>query len=344
MIVEPVPTNPRSPLGRALRLAGMVAPAALLLAVVAAGVLGPRTEPPPAPPPATAAAPSQADGPASGPPSSPVASAGPAATPAPWAIEDAPPRAFDGIEVVPLATLVQQHAASRTMGLVAIDGWLAFPETSVACAATPLGAMGPWCRRMGIIAAEPWTSIGAITRPLPAHLRVTVPVGIRLAEPLLATTDAAGGAPVRVLLLGWFGREGRACDSAMWGACEAGFIVERIVYAEGSRVGLTTLLAPGLDREPRANPLASVADQGIPLLAVYARPDVIGALDPATTRLGAPAASVNASWYLRWWDRSAGDLRWRILDGRTLAPLGEGRVGPSVVNAERAPVAAPPGS
>ena len=34
MIVEPVPTNPRSPLRLTLRLAGMVAPALLLVVVV----------------------------------------------------------------------------------------------------------------------------------------------------------------------------------------------------------------------------------------------------------------------------------------------------------------------
>jgi hypothetical protein len=46
MIIEPTPTNPRSPLRRALRVAGLILPVVLLGAVIGLGALGPRPEPP----------------------------------------------------------------------------------------------------------------------------------------------------------------------------------------------------------------------------------------------------------------------------------------------------------
>src|SRR3990172_13040852 len=46
MIVEPVPTNPRSPVRRGVRLAGVTLPLVLLVGVVAVGSLGPKASPP----------------------------------------------------------------------------------------------------------------------------------------------------------------------------------------------------------------------------------------------------------------------------------------------------------
>ena len=59
MIIEPTPTNPRSPLRRGLRVAGLVLPVVLLGAVIGAGLLGPRPEPPPPAPSQIAACPRQ---------------------------------------------------------------------------------------------------------------------------------------------------------------------------------------------------------------------------------------------------------------------------------------------
>ncbi len=334
MIVEPVPTNPRSPVRRVIRVVGMAAPAALLVAVVTAGVLGPRAEPAPT---------SRPPAPATVDTAPPATAPAPTSTPAPWLAVDAPPASFTGLRPKPIQDVVAAHAASVTQGLVALDGWLSIAEARPQCDPLPQGALGPWCRRAGMLVAEPWTGESANSRPLAPHVRVTIPLGVMLPGAVRAGSDSA---PLRVLLLGRFEREGAPCDSAGWGACESGFIVDRIAYSAGDRVGLTTLIAPGLDRERRANPLERIAAPDIPLLAVYARPAIIVAVDPATASLTsrpAPGTSPRAgpaAWYVRWYSATSHEVRWRLLDGATLAPLGEGVVGPTVVNAEQAPVQA----
>ena len=45
MIVQPTPTNPRSPIRRALRVIGLTMPPLLLVIVVGAGLAGPKPEP-----------------------------------------------------------------------------------------------------------------------------------------------------------------------------------------------------------------------------------------------------------------------------------------------------------
>ena len=45
MIVQPTPTNPRSPIRRALRVIGLTVPPLLLVIVVGAGLTGPKPEP-----------------------------------------------------------------------------------------------------------------------------------------------------------------------------------------------------------------------------------------------------------------------------------------------------------
>ena len=336
MIVEPVPTNPRSPARRLLRVMGIAAPALLLLGAVAVGVVGPRPEPPPTAPPAATADPvALASLPAAsvapGPPDHPGV--------VPWAAKARPPASFAGFEVGTVAEVVAARSAGATLGLVAVDGWLGVESGNSACASTSWGALGPWCRRSAILAAKPWTGVRAgISAGLPAHLHVAIPLGVRLPDGLTPLAD--GGTPVRVLALGHFDHDGSPCGGRGPGACDGGFVVDRITWAGGSRMGLTTLLAPGLDATRRANPLEAVAMPDVPLLAVYARPAVLLAIDPAIARLGHATLQQPATWYVRWFDATSREVRWQLLDGRTLGVLGAGRMGGGIADAEIAPVQA----
>ncbi|MEI7743670.1 MAG: hypothetical protein WCK58_07970 [Chloroflexota bacterium] len=320
MIIEPVPTNPTAPWRRALRVAGIVAPAALLLAVVAAGVLGPRPELPP-----TAPLPSVADAAIAAPSVTVPASPAPSTPGDPAPLEGPPPPAgFAGLRTLSVPHLLDHRLAGQALGLVAVGGWLAMPSGTDACDGISLDPTGPWCLRTGILADGPWSGVRGISAPIPAHVHVTIPVGVRVPPSVAGTADVAGGAPVAVLVLGRFTDDGVACAGGSRGSCEDGFVVERIAWAAGARTGLTPLVADRLASERRANPFAIAPAAEVPLAAVLDWPDRIATLDPAAAAAAARGAASQPVWYLRTYDAALHAIRWRLLAERDLAVVASG--------------------
>ncbi len=117
MIVEPVPTNPRSPIRRLLRVLGLTAPVLLLVAVVAVGAFGP----PPAAP--------ASDAPATPDP------AGPTRPPALVVDGEAVsfPETWIGLRVRGIADTRAEQAAGHAQGVIAVAGYLSYGSRSWTC-------------------------------------------------------------------------------------------------------------------------------------------------------------------------------------------------------------------
>ena len=166
-------------------------PVVLLGAVVGAGLLGPRPEPPPPPPPPAT---SQV---ADAPDSTPLPS--PAATPSPVTVATAddppPPVAFGGLPVVPVVEALAEREGGPPGAVVAVSGFLRMePPADAACADEPGGSLGPWCDRPAILAEWWWTvNEHPLTGPVPPHLHLAVPAGVRL--PQAALVGGAGARP-----------------------------------------------------------------------------------------------------------------------------------------------------
>ncbi len=324
MIVEPTPTNPRSPWRRGLRVGGLVLPVILLAGAVGAGLLGPRVE---QPPPATSA-----PAPLSSPPASPIdpsASEGPVI-----------PVQFGDLGSVTPADLVEGRRAGRAPEAVAVGGYLRVtPATE--CADAPGGPLGPWCARAGIVADRSWIAVGDGAGSRPPHVHLVVPIGVRL--PIAVERSAGAGLENRVLIVGRF--EGGAACGDPGGRCDDGFVVERFAWVDGVRVGLTPLIADRLDTGTRRpNPFELVLDAAdLPLSAVLLWPDALAAIDPAAAMLAAKAPQSEPVWYLRVLDGARGPgmdrhIRWMLLAEKDLRVLGSGR--PAVQTA-RTPDAGP---
>jgi hypothetical protein len=316
MIVEPTPTNPRSPWRRALRLGGLVLPPALLAVVVGAGVLGPRPDPLPPLDPAPPAA--------ALPGTSPAASAVPESP----AVEDGPPIPvqFGDLGSVSAGDLVAGRREGRAPATVAVGGYLSVTPAG-GCDDLPGGPLGPWCARDGVLADAPWPAGGGLASR-PAHVHLTVPIGVRLP----AAVERGGGGDHRVLAVGRF-EDGAACGET-GGRCDHGFIVERFAWADGVRVGLTPLVAERLDTGTRRpNPFVLAIDVAdLPLSAVLVWPDAIATIDPAAAAIAAAGPANEPVWYLRVLDGARGPgverrVRWMLLAEKDLRVLGSGRPG-----------------
>ena len=299
MIIEPTPTSPRSTLRRALRTAGLVLPVVLLGAVVGAGVLGPRPEPPPPAPSQVAALPSAQP--------SAVAPATPVPDPAVATDGPVPPAEFEDLPVADIGKVVEIRAGSPQGATLAVSGFLRVDGSAGGgCADEPPGSLGPWCKRLGILAARPSMSRSSSTcrilshLHLPPHLHLTIPAGVRLPQ----AVEAAGREPVddgtQVLVIGRFARAAAGCARAPWG-CGETFVAERFAWADGVRVGLTPLIADPLQTgTKRANPFDTVLGKSeLPLAAVLTWPDGIARLDPDAAALAAAGPPSEPVWYVR---------------------------------------------
>ncbi len=309
-------------------MGGLVLPVVLLGSVMAAGFLGPRPEPPPPPPPApvavATAAPS-ADAPATQPPASPAPVEIAAAAP------PEPPTQFGDLPTTTPGAVSAARAAGLVPATLAVSGFLKI-EPGLGCADQPGGdVLGPWCARTGILADWWWTAMSTLTGPVPPHLHVTVPTGVRVptAVELVAASSSGGGA--HVLVVGRF-EAGCGLPGATTRDCNQGFIVERFAWVDGVRVGLTPLIADRLDTgTPRPNPFTLALDAAdMPLSAVLAWPDAIAAMDPAAATLTTAGPQSEPVWYLRVLDgaRSPGTerrIRWMLLAEKDLRVLGSGR-------------------
>jgi len=334
MIVEPTPMNPRTPVRRALRLVGVALPPLLLLAVAGVGILGPRPEPTPTPPPAARAATA---------PATPTVTTA-AATPAPGPTSPPPvvlaaqvpatfPESFDAIKAIKPSAAIAGRARGAMRGVVVLAGYLKIWAPDGTCAGDSSGPLGPWCRRAGIIADRAWAVPGFDFEPLPAHIHVVVPVGVRLPAGVESMATAIAGLPLPVIAVGRFTATGCAPEDLAW--CVEPFTVDRFAWADGTRVGLTPLADERMtiDRRP-PNPFSTaIKPWQTPLLAALVWPASVEALDPAAATAAAAGPASEPVWYVRVIVRSDKGLiahgghplvRWMLLDDRRLTVIATG--------------------
>ena len=311
MIVSPTPTTRSTRRFRAQRVAGFVVPPALLALVVAAGFAGPRQE----------AAPVRSPGPA------PQASQpGPAPDPA-----NAFPAMFGDLEAIGPAELLAAGDAVPPSEAVALEGYLGVDPAESACGDAPGAPFGTWCDRRGIIATTPWATSG--TAPFPPHVRVHVPVGVRLPAVIEGAQPGDELEPMPVLVVGRRAVRPAACQG--WGPaiCDDAFVVDRVAWAGGVRMGLTPLVDDRLQTEKRPNPFATSLDLAdMPLLGALVWPEDVWRLDTDAGSVAIDGIPGQPVWYLRVLDgaRSPGmdrRVRWMLLAEPDLRVLANGRPG-----------------
>jgi len=294
MIIDPTPVHSRSPWRRALRVAGLAAPAVLLVAAVGAGLAGPKPTPPADAPSLALASPSDTTG-------TSAASALPFVAPTlgPISAQVAFPTQFHSIPVLRPSEVVTSRVAGATSDVVVVAGYLGIDWIDLTCKDVTLGATGPWCERRGIILDAPIVSPGnSGPGGRPPHLHLTFPIGVRVPDAVAATAGATPGTTVPAVVIGRFAAGSSCADNLQ--ACDQGFVVDRVAWAAGVDYPLTPLVDPRLSASRRANPFPAADRLGaIPLEGVLAWPDTIASLDPEA---GAAAAKVPRSepiWFLR---------------------------------------------
>ena len=310
MIVQPTPTTRRSRRTRVQRVAGFLVPPALLALVVGVGFAGPRLDQaPPAPT------------------RGPVAEA--TDPPARPALEI--PRMFGDLEAVDPAGLLTSDITLLPSDAVALMGYLGVDATESACADAPGAPFGSWCDRRGIIAEAPWAATG--TGPFPPHLRVHIPVGVRLPGVIEGASDDDELDPMPVLVVGRRAVRPAACQG--WGPamCDDEFVVDRVAWAGGVRVGLTPLVDDRLQTSRRPNPFLTALDLAdMPLLAALVWPEDVWRLDSDAGSVAITATSGEPVWYLRVLDGARGPgmdrrVRWMLLAEPDFRVLANGRPG-----------------
>ena len=318
MIIEPTPTNPRSPLRRALGLVALAIPVVLLGTVVGAGLLGPRPDASPAP-------------------TSPTAGSSPVAAPAsvaPAVIAAGEPAAaptqFGDLPAWTPGTLPAWPDRARAARTLALTGFLRIDgPVDGSCIDEAGDPLGPWCERQGIL-ADSRSDSETPAQPFPPHVHLTIPVGVRLPAAIAGSADAPFDGGSHVLVVGRFGRAASDCRTPAR-ACDERFIVERFAWVDGVRVGLTPLISDRLDTGARRpNPFLFLDAADLPLAATLVWPDAVAALDPAAARIAAAGPPSEPVWYVRALDGARGPgmdrgVRWMLLAERDLRVLGAGR-------------------
>ena len=312
MIVQPTPTSPRTRRHRARRVAGLVAAPALLAVAVIVGLTGTRHD----------AGVAQQAG------ASPGASGivgrslptGPSI-----------PTQFGDLKSIQPSEDLAGDAALLPADAVAVAGYLGVDPAQSGCFVHPETPFGPWCDRRGILAVAPWTTSG--TSQIPSHLRVHIPVGVRL--PAAFDNAVLGSPPVQlpVLVVGRRSVRPAACLGYGPVVCDDELEVDRVAWADGVRTGLTPLIDDRLQTERRPDPFTNALDiADMPLLGVLVWPEDVWRLDTeagAIAMQGAPGPPV---WYVRVIDgaRSPGTerrVRWMLLAEQDLRVLASGRPG-----------------
>ena len=321
MIVQPTPTEPRVPARRDRSLARFVGPARLaapvvLLAVVmVVGFLGPRAQPVPPAPPRT---------PVPGP------STGTDAQPPPRPALQVP-ALFGDLTALDAADLIEGAGAGTPSTAIALTGVLGLDAADSTCGDDEGSPFGVWCDRHGIIARSTW--IGTGTGPFPPLVRVRVPVGVRLPSVIEHASPGDDLDPMPVLVVGRRAVRPAACQG--WGdaLCEDEFVVDRVAWAGGVRMGLTPLVDDRLGSERRPNPFLTSLDLAdLPLLAVLLWPEDVWRLDVDAGTVAVSGTPGEPVWYLRVLDGARGpgmerSVRWMLLAERDLRVLASGRPG-----------------
>jgi hypothetical protein len=336
MIIEPTPTNPRSPLRRAMRVAGIVLPVVLLAAVIGAGVLGPRPEPP-----ALEASPG----------APPLGDASQLADDPSLTAETAPPRQIPAGPVpsfptvaADLEVLAVPAAQPRLAGAdglpIAVAGYLSDVSGPAACAA----AMGdtrrllsPLCERLArLITADQGAADPGV------HLHVRIPPGVRLPP---AFEDAGPDEPMPVVIVGRAEEPGAPCTSSARG-CGERLVADRVTWANGAAFDPGPVFDAGLETPPasvayrrldEAKTLA-VGWSGTILVAAVVRPRTVAEIDPAAAAaMAAGPRPQELVWYVRGLETGYDPTRyplghapprlsWAVVDETTGATLARGPV------------------
>jgi hypothetical protein len=320
MIVQPTPTNPRTRRLRARRIAGLVAAPVLLAVVVIAGFAGSGRQAAPGVvgDAASSGAPSSSDGPA---------------TPK-------IPSMFGDLQAMEPSEDLDDDATLTPSDAIALSGYLGVDAAESACGEAPGAPFGAWCDRRGILAQAPWTTGG--TAPFPGHLRVHIPVGVRLPSSFEQATTTTALDPVPVLVVGRRSVRPAACQG--WGpaVCDDELEIDRVAWAGGAAVGLTPLIDDRLDTERRPNPFVTSLDAAdLPLLAVLGWPEDVWRLDPEAGAAAVTGVKGEPVWYVRVIDGGRGPgperrVRWMLLAERDLRVLASGRPGtPTTASIDR---------
>ena len=336
MIIEPTPTNPRSPVRQALRLAGLVLPVVLFAGVLGAGLAGPKPQP---------VVPDASLGPvipdASAAPVVPDASAAPAAVIPPSGPGPGFPTAAAHLSVLSVPEAQRALAAGEGRPL-AVAGYLDGLRTADACPASAgdtRGLLSPLCERRARLAVA---SAGATY--LGAHLHVRIPPGVRLPA---AFEDATPDAPMQVVIVGRGEVPGAPCWVATRG-CGEQMTADLVAWADGGSFDPGPVFDAGLQVAPPEIAYRHLDDaerlvvgpSGTILISAVVRPATVAAIDPdAGAALAAKREPEGLVWYVRGLVTDygpgrypAGDypprIQWVVLDETTGDPLAAGVLTP----------------
>jgi hypothetical protein len=324
MIVQPTPTNPRSPFRRALRVIGLTVPPLLLVIVVGAGLAGPKPEP-----------------------AVPDASQLAVAPSLPAPIAPSPQRAEAPLPVFPTVaadlevysvTAAKPRLGAATGRPIAVAGYLSDVSGPAECTAAEGDTrrlLSPLCERDArLIVAD------RDAKDARAHLHVRVPPGVRL-PPAFEDTDPED--PMPVVIVGRSEDPGARCTTSTRG-CGERLVADLVSWADGAPFEPGPVFDAGLEV-----PLASVAYRrldeartlatgwsGTVLVAAIVRPRTVAEIDPAAA--AAMAAGPRARelvWYVRALETGYDPTRyplgyapprlsWAVIDETTGATLARG--------------------
>jgi hypothetical protein len=238
---------------------------------------------------------------------------------------------FGDLEAISPSVALDTDGSLPPDDAIAVAGWLAVDSDSQCIDGRPGAPYGPWCDRRGILAETSWPLPS--TQPLPRHLRVHIPIGVRLPS---AIEQAGAGDelhPMPVLVVGRRSVRPAACDSTGPVICDDELEVDRVAWADGVAMGLTPLVDDRLATEQRPNPFMTSLDPAdLPLLAVLVWPEDVWRLDVdagAVAQAGTPGQPV---WFVRAIDGARGPtndrrVRWMLLAEPDLRVLASGRPG-----------------
>ena len=275
MIVEPTPTNPRSPALRVLRLVGVALPVVLLVGIVAAGALGPDTTPVASPGPSPVAVASPTDG------KRPAVRADGTTTTF--------PETWIGIRVRSVAETRAERQDGGADGFLAVAGYLSYGDLPWTCVDAYLDAEAA-CEGRALLAdvdVLPTEANGGVFGAIGPHLHPTFAPGVRGPTPA-GSPSQPSSEPIPVVVLGRYTEPAGIACSPTSRDCGQAFAVERVEWIAGTPWGVTLSVDAAMDVEPtmpeiKSTIAASTDALGRGTLALrtaVVRPDLLPLLDP----------------------------------------------------------------
>jgi hypothetical protein len=276
MIVEPAPTNPRSPARRVLRLVGVAVPVVLLVGIVAAGALGPQPLP-------------------VAPPASSVVAAGPTATEPqrPVVLADGTtttfPRTWIGFRVRTVAETRAERRDGGAEGILAVAGYLSYGTLPWTCVDAYLDAAAA-CEGRALLAdvdVLPTDANGGVFGAIGAHLHPTFAPGVRGPTPSGGPSEPSAE-PIPVVVLGRYTDPvGVPCPPTSRD-CGQAFAIERVVWVAGTPWGETLSVDAAMDIRPEVAEIQARVDAAtdalgrgaLALRTSIVRPDLLARIEP----------------------------------------------------------------